>query len=198
MADKTPKAPKVKGVNKKYAVPAVIVLGIALALYLKKKKEVAPSEVSGTELGAGEGLSRQSFIPVTGENVAGVGASGSTESSTSSNTELLTEIIRGDRESNQEQNAQNQEFLKAITESLRTGGGAPTETAPVGVVTAPPQYGATPPPSSPSSPAPKPPAKPSPPSFTVIKCGNGCQGHKYSSGKVECQVRNAKHQCVWP
>lgn len=197
MPDKTPKGPKVKGVNKKYAVPAVIIVGIALALYLKKKKAVEPSSVSGTEPGT-QGLSNQSFIPVTGENVAGVGAGGGgTSESGSNNTQLLTEIIRGDRESNQEQIVQNQEFLKSIMENLRVGGGAPTETAPVGVVSAPPQGGATPPP-PPPPPAKPPPAKPSPPAFTVIKCGNGCEGHKYKSGKVECQVRNAKHQCVWP
>lgn len=195
MPDKTPKGPKVKGVNKKYAVPAVIIVGIALALYLKKKKAVEPSSVSGTEPGT-QGLSNQSFIPVTGENVAGVGASGGGTTESSNNTQLLTEIIRGDRESTQEQNVQNQDFIKSIVEGLRVGGGAPTETAPVGVVAAPPQGGATPPPSSPSSPA-KPPA-PSSPSYTVIKCGNGCQGHRYKSGKVECQVRNAKHACVWP
>lgn len=197
MADKAPKGPKVKGVNRKYAVPAVIVLGIALALYLKKKKEVQPSSVNATEPGT-QGLSNQSFIPVTGENVAGVGASGGgTSTENGNNTQLLTEIIRGEHESSLEQSKENHEFMQSILSQLRTGGGAPTETAPIGVVAAPPQGGATPPPAPP--PPGKPPAKaPPPPSFTTIKCGNGCQGHRYSTGRTECQVRNAHHACVWP
>lgn len=193
----------------------LIVGGAALAilvfLYLHKKSSESAG-TKATEPGS-EGLSNQSFIPVTGENVAGIGAGsggGASGESGGGNSQVLTEFFTQEQQSTREymqsQQAENREarqgereYLSSLFSNLGTGGGASTEKAPPGVVVAPPQGGATPPPGA----APKP-SSPSVP-MNNVKCGNGCAGHEYPKGKngkgakvTECQVKNAKKQCVWP
>jgi hypothetical protein len=208
MPDK-PKAPQGKKLPK-WAIPVGAVAVVGIVLFLKKKQ--APTEGNATEPGT-SGLSNQSFIPVTGENVAGVGASGGgTVESGSNNTELLREIIKGDKESAVEQSKEQHLFFEQLIASLGTGGGAPSTPAPAGGVAAPPPESqpAAPPAVAPPAPAPAPPPpapKPAgcPGSFPLrgphgcyhdITCGNGCQGHRYQNGMTECQVKTGG-KCHW-
>lgn len=213
MAD-TPKTPQGKGpkANKK---TMLIVGGAALAilvfLFLHKKSSESAG-TKATEPGT-EGLSNQSFIPVTGENVAGIGAGsggGASGESGSGSTQVLSEFFTQEQQSTREyMQAQQQEskearqnekeWLSSVLANLGTGGGSPTSNGVPGVVTAPAQNGATPPVGT--APKPSSPAVP----MNNIKCGNGCAGHEYPKGKngkgakvTECQVKNAKKQCVWP
>lgn len=102
---------------------------IILYLYYKKRKSENPPESAYTA---------QSFIPVTGENVAGAGAGGggisgggiSGENNNAliqaqkENTEFLTNFLKseaeGRRESEQHHKEEQKELISAIT-----GGGAP-------------------------------------------------------------------------
>jgi hypothetical protein len=204
------KTPKVKGPTgkklPKWAIP-VGAAGVVLVVLVLKKKSSATAS-NATEPGT-EGLSNQSFIPVTGENVAGVGASGAGLSGvggeTGNNEALLAEIIKGDKEDRTTQEQQNKEFLGQLLANLGTGGGAPSTPAVSGGVTVPPpETQPTPTP----TPTPPPPIKAPPPApvpMHVVRCGNGCEGHEYPKGKngkgakvTECQVKNSKKQCVWP
>lgn len=202
--------PNVKAGKKlpKWALPVGAVGVVAAVLYLRKKKSgEAAAEPSNTEQ-----LNRQSFIPVTGENVAGVGASGGSGSSGSGEgSSNLMEFLKLQSEENKESRAQEQGFFREVISTL-TGGGAPTSQAPAGVVQAPAQGGATPSPPAPNPPAPNPPA-PSPPKgnrcppshpyvgphgcFANVTCGNGCAGHRYTNGTTECQHRGSGNRCTW-
>lgn len=171
-----PDKPSPKGVPKKYLVPIGVAAAIVAVLMLRKKKTAAAG--NATEPGT-EGLSNQSFIPVTGSNVGGVGAGNYGQ--TGENQNFLMEILKGNQQTQQEsskefqeyiasQNLGNREsqeaernFLRELLANLGTGGGAPTSGGGGGVVVTPPQGGGTPPPApTPPPPAP-PPAPPAPP-----------------------------------
>lgn len=203
--------PTGKKANKK---TMLIVGGVALAVLafvLLRKKSESGGASNATEPGT-QGLSNQSFIPVQGENVAGVGAgagggaSGESGGGTSALTDFFTqeqertrEYMQAQQIENKENQQQQREWLSTLYANLGSGGGAQTEKGPPGVVVAPPQGGGTTPPGS--SPKPSSPAVP----MKDVKCPNGCAGHEYPKGKngktakvTECQVKNAKKQCVWP
>lgn len=191
--DPTPKGPKGKGKLPKWALPvgAVVILGGILYLRMHKKEEPASATEPGTQ-----GLSNQSFIPVTGENVAGMGAAGSgsvgSEGSSGTNSELLAEIIRGNREA-------ETRFREEVVNTLHTGGGAPTTPAPEGGFAAPPPpYYPTPAPAP--APAPPPPPRPSakcPSSFPDYNPADGPVGpnscYKYSRDRCPDKGRPYKH-----
>lgn len=221
MAEPNTGKPKVGGKKlPKWAIPAGAV-GVVLIVLMLKKKQAANSG-NATEPGT-EGLSNQSFIPVTGENVAGVGASGLSGVGGSegggNNTELLAEIIKGNKEDQVAQNAANQEFLRSLIGGMGTGGGAPSTAAPEGAVAAPaPQTQ----PAAPPVAAPKPAKAPTPaarcgagvhadfPNGTPPDCwrvsrtksGNGCECHGHQNGQLVCQGGYAKPKkgqspCHW-
>ncbi len=209
MADTTPK-PKVGKKLPKWAIPVGGAAAVALIFLLMKSKKAASETPTANATGAeGEGLTNQSFIPVTGsEGGAGAGGYGYTangESSAASNTEtttLLSELLKSNQESSIKQQENNQKFTESVIANLGTGGGAPSTTA-AGTTTV---QAPTTQPSS-SSPAPSAPAAASKSVAVVmhvVKCGNGCEGHEYPKGKdgksakvTECQTKNSKHQCVW-
>lgn len=208
MADGTPKpkAPSGKKVPK-WAIPVGGAVAVGLVILLLKKK--GSGSENATEPGT-EGLSNQSFIPVTGENVAGVGAGGGVgggETGSGNNDTVLAELIKGDNEKSEKQEERNNKFMESIIANLGTGGGAPSTPA-AGTVSAPAPE--TQPAAAAAAPAPAPaPPKaapaPAPVTMHVIRCGNGCEGHEYPKGhngkghrEVDCQTKNSKKQCVWP
>lgn len=203
----TPKGKKLP----KWAIPVGIAVVIGGVIVLRKKKAATSS---ATEPGA-QGLSNQSFIPVTGENVAGVGAANYGEQSSHNNEGFLREFLQSQKEEagtrRAEEKAENQSareretsFYEKIIINLGAGGGAPTGAAPGGVVVAPPQGGATPQPSPPviaqppAQPAPPKPACPGPKGFpyqgphgcwhwSKEKTAQGCSCHGYENGTLECE-----------
>lgn len=206
MAEK-PKIPK------KFVIPIGVAVAIGLIVYLRKRKTSASS---ATEPGA-EGLTNQSFIPVTGEHTPGVGAGAyGGGGGTSENQGFVMELLKGNQESQRESSkefqeyiaSQNQQtlssqeaertFLRELLANLGTGGGAPSTPGGGGVVSAPP------PPAAPPAPTP-PPAVPAPPGpagcpgdfpyrgphgcwrWSRQKTGQGCSCHGYQNGVLECE-----------
>lgn len=219
MADPAPPKGKIGKKLPKWAIPAGAV-GIVLAVLILKKKQAA--NAGATEPGT-EGLSNQSFIPVTGENVAGVGAglsSGGGESGGADNTAFLTEILKMNKEESAERAQREREYWEHQRESLGTGGGAPSSPAPEGGIAVPTPM--TQPP-SPAPPPPKAPGKPTPaparcgqgshkdfPNGTPPDCwrvsrtksGNGCECHGHENGRLVCQggyahPKRGQSACHW-
>lgn len=220
MAEKAPK-PKVGKKLPKWAIP-VGAAGVILAVLIIKKKQSATAG-SATEPGT-EGLSNQSFIPVTGENVAGVGAGGGIsggETGANDNQALLAELIKSNKEEQGAQDRANKEFLAGILANLGTGGGAPSSSGPQGTTVAPaPETQPYQPPTPAPTPQPKkapPPAERcgagthaefpngSPPDCWRVsrtKSGGGCECHGHQNGHLECQQGYAKPKkgqqpCHW-
>jgi len=220
MAEPTTPKGKIGGKKlPKWAIPAGAVGVVLIVLMLKKKR--AASEASATEPGT-EGLSNQSFIPVTGENVAGVGAGlsggGSAGGEGGNNTELLTEIIKGSKEESAANAQSNRELIAAL---LGTGGGAPSSSGPQGTV----QAGAPETqPAAPPTPAPAPAPKKAPPPpdrcgagshadfpngtppdcwrVSRTRSGGGCECHGHQNGKLVCQAgyahpKKGQQPCHW-
>lgn len=174
MAD-TPKTPSGKKLPK-WAIPVGIAGVLALVIVLRKKKGTSSS---ATEPGA-QGLTNQSFIPVTGENVAGVGAGNYGEHTSTNNEAYLREFLKEQNEEGRTRRAEEkvegqttrereQSFYEKIIGNLGAGGGAPSSQGAPGTTTAPPETHAAPP--SPS-PQPQPPAPPAPPT-PVASCPPG-------------------------
>lgn len=203
--------------KKKLSKTAIIGIGagaLVLLYIVKKKKETE----EGTE---GNPYTSQAFIPVTGENVAGVGAGSSGNLSGESGTggllesqtkyqEFLTEFLGKDTEARERQESQEHEFLSKLIENTlaQTGGGPPGEGqngsggGSGGGGSGPTPVNPPSPPPPPSQPT-KPPA-PTPVQYKNITCGNGCPGHEYPHGKqgkgsktVECMTKDSKGHCHW-
>ena len=133
----TERVPNTGKPGKKISKTAIIGISagaLVLVYILKKKKEKEETGTPGSE------YTSQSFIPVTGENVAGVGAggsggfggetgSGSLLESQKNYQELISSFLTQETESRRESEANNREFFKGLEESIRsqTGGGAPGE-----------------------------------------------------------------------
>ncbi len=182
---------------------SLIILGSVIAiggvLYLMRKKKQSEEPTVATEAGA---LTSQAFIPVTGENVAGLGSGGggySTGGSQEANSQLLEYInLNNQKQEHREEVEKN--FLNGLIEKLGTGGGPPGPEGPAG-----PQGPPAAPPASPT-PTPSPPTKPaSCPSayphynpakgkvgpqscYKIGKCNNKSRpvAHDYQSGPTEC------------
>ena len=159
--------------KKTLIIGGVAVLGIGYLIYRRKRN--AEQEPKATEVNP---YLAQSFIPVTANNVGGVGALsgvGSTESNTAlfeaqkENQKTILEFLEGkdarklQREENAERKAEGKaerefslaEFLAEHNLNL-TGGGAPVGNTNEGTVTAPAPItpAPAPPPSPPPAPAP--------------------------------------------
>jgi hypothetical protein len=81
--------------------------------------------------------------------------------------------------------------------SLNTPAAQPA-VAPAAPPPAQPVYVYTPPPpAAPPAVVATHPQAPSP-GYATIRCGNGCEGHRYSDGRVACQIKNSRGQCYWP
>jgi hypothetical protein len=196
------------------AVGGIVVIG---GVIYYKKHEKAPNESNATPT-ADQGLTNQSFIPVTGEG-GGVGAVGSSVGGTEA-TGSLIELLKSQTQESKEQNQQIRQELKeektTFLETVRglTGGGAPTSQAPAGSVSATPGTSGSAPqssPSTPASPAPPAPAAKCPSNYpnegtgggnglkcyAVTKSSQGCECHHYRNGEYDCQVKQ-KGKCVWP
>ncbi len=195
---------------KKLSKTAIIGIGAGavVLLYLFKKKKQKEEE----ETGPNSPYTSQSFIPVTGENVAGVGAGGSSGfggetgsgaliESQKNYQELIASFLTQETESRRESEANNREFFKGLEESLRsqTGGGPPGE-GQNGSGGGSGGGGSGPTPTK--KPAPPPPSK-APVGYNKVKCGNGCEGHEYPHGKdghsgkvTECQTKKGG-KCSW-
>jgi len=209
------KAPPAKG--KKLPKWALIAGGVGIVgvvYYVKKNKESTEGNATAP---ADQGLTSQAFIPVTGENVGGVGAGGGGsvggESGTSALLGLVTEENKQNQEFQREQNTALREYLASSTaetqrnfqETLKglTGGGAPSTGQSTGASTeqssgagtASPPSGGTP--AAPPAPPAAPPAPPKQPAYHSVKCPNGCEGHYYSPSHIECQTK-VKGKCTWP
>jgi hypothetical protein len=206
MAD-TPPTPKVKGKLPKWAIPVGIAGIFAVIIVLRKRK---PAAGNATEPGA-EGLTNQSFIPVTGENVAGVGAGNYGSSSSSNNEAFLREFLREQKEEGtvrrQEEKGEQQgirereqSFYEKIFANLGTGGGAPASSGAPGISVAPPPEAApapSPPPASPPPPAPAPPAPKCSGEFGIWNPANGAPSphscYKYSRDRCADKRWPYKH-----
>jgi hypothetical protein len=206
-----PDTPKGKGKKlPKWAIPVGIVVVIGGVLYIRKRKAAGQS---GTEPGS-EGLTNQSFIPVTGESPASMGASGggagspegSIGGSNVSNIALL-EMIKGERQTENERIKSEREFWEKTIANLGTGGGAPATGGSGGTVTAPPPEHASPTPAAPppSRGGPKP-MCPGPKGFPfqgphgcyhISRTQHeGCQCHGYENGTLSCQHK-VHGVCHW-
>jgi hypothetical protein len=158
----------------KWAIPVGIAAAVAIFIVLRKK----PAKGKATEPGA-EGLTNQSFIPVTSENVSGAGAS-YYPTTPANNENLLVNFLKEQNEESaatrKEQQVENREsierernFFETILSNLGTGGGAPTAGGPAGVTVAPAPEAATPPTPQPVV-APTPAPTPAPPAPPKAKC----------------------------
>jgi hypothetical protein len=199
----------------KGVIIALVAGGGFLLYYLYKKKK--EGEVSATGEG---GYTGQSFIPVTGENVAGVGAPGSGGGSiggesagfeallqaNKENNEATQNYLKSGQEAQKEINRENNEarikeaeIKNTSSTAAITGGGAPASgQASSGAGSGGGGSGATTTnkPSAPTCPSSYPINGPSG-CYKNIKCGNGCEGHQYSN-HTECQQGEAKHKnCHW-
>jgi len=189
----------------------VAVAGVAAFVILRKK--TTPTTSNATELGA-QGLSSQSFIPVTGENVAGVGAGygASQGEGVGALTQLFTseqeqtqnymreqkleqaEIRTQQEQENREARQGEHEYITALIESLKTGGGPPASSG-AGTSPAPPTVQPSPPP----TPAPPPPAPAAscPSSYPDYNPANGAPGphscYKYSRERCSNPQYPYKH-----
>jgi hypothetical protein len=163
----------------KWVIP-VVAAGLLAVIVLRKKQSAG---TKATEVGS-EGLTNQSFIPVTGENVAGVGAANYAAAEQSSNLQSIftqeqqrtQEYMKEQRQEQketteqfvrqgQEQREAERNWIQELISTLRTGGGAPSTPAGGGStpVPPPPTQTPTPPPAPPPytpPPAPAPPANP--------------------------------------
>jgi hypothetical protein len=160
-------------VSKKTTVLVIgSVLAIGALIYLMRKKKQREEPTLGTEPGA---LTSQAFIPVTGENVAGIGAGGGGLSyggqpPQESNTALL-EYIKSNKEDTLKHEELERNFFAELINKLGTGGGAPgsqSTPAPSPSPTPAPPYA----PPSPPTPAPPyaPPQPPAPSPIPTAKC----------------------------
>jgi hypothetical protein len=203
----------------------LIVAGGAVIAYLiyKKKQESAGSNpytsqafipVTGENV-AGAGA------PFTGSSGGSAGSSGefinALEQAQKENQENVTNFLRANQEAERENRRSERELISGIIDKL-TGGGAPSS-GQIGTNggTASPASGGTPeskpvPPSSTTASATA--QKPQPSSgshcpgshpyqgshgcYQNIRCGNGCAGHRYQNGTVECQRGESKRgNCHW-
>lgn len=199
---------------------------LALVVLLKRKQappaEAAPGEAAGPTYAsapggipaAGEGQSselrafEQSLAAQLPEAIAN-GVRTGLQSNTPANTQpSLPEVIGA-----------LGGFIGAVNGNRtgeQTGGGTsnspsqgtpPITPAPSPVATVAPPSAPAPAPSAPApppkAPASKPPGCPS--GYTQGphgcyrngRCGNGCEGHFYTNGQVECQHKDAHGHCVW-
>lgn len=126
------------GPKKKLSKNTYLLIGggaiILFFIYRSKKKK----EEEGT--GTANPYTAQSFIPVTGENVAGVGAGGYSggapagesqafsilQAAQKENTEFLTNFLKSSKEEKEANDKANKEFLTTLVGSL-SGGGAPSQ-----------------------------------------------------------------------
>lgn len=206
----------------KWVIPVGIAAAILIVLVMRKKANQAGA--NATEPGA-QGLTNQSFIPVTGENVPGVGAAGyggnsnvegllsrSLEQQQEQNkafTEYLKESALQTQTNDREQMEAQQRFATELISTLGTGGGAPMTGAPSGTTVAPPpEEHWISPPAPPAPPAaPSPPASSCPPEFPMsgphgcyrwsrTKSSDGCPCHGYQSGLLVCQHKHGG-TCTW-
>lgn len=222
MAD-NPASGAVKGAKKlpkwALAVGAAAVVG---GVWYYKKHEATTNESNATPT-ADQGLTNQSFIPVTGEG-GGAGAVGSSVGSTEA-TGSLIELLKSQTQEEKEANKETREEIKqekaTFLETIKglTGGGAPTSQAPGGTVAAPPaveqsapQQAPVAPPAAPPPPTPAPAPPPKCPSdypyqgtgggtglkcYQITKSSQGCECHHYRNGESDCQVKKSG-KCVWP
>jgi hypothetical protein len=183
-----------------------VVVGVYIYKKKKEKEEEEPSKNPYTA---------QSFIPVTAENVAGVGApqvSGGGVANTE-NLQFLTQLFQSQRETQREEEAGNRAFTAELLKTVRetassqipqvtvvTGGGAPAS----GPSAAGPPSGGTPKstPAAPTCPSDFPnynPARGAAPGACwrwSRTTSNGCKCHGYKSGALECEHKSGG-KCVW-
>lgn len=116
------------------AAGAVVIVGGIFYIKSKRAKE---------STGEATPYTSQAFIPVTGENVAGVGAGFGSTGATVGNTETESALLHAyeeqskntlqflteSRKSQEQEGIANREFLKTALENIRntTGGGPPSE-----------------------------------------------------------------------
>lgn len=151
-----------------WAIIGIVVVAVGL-VYLLRKKKSAEAPANATEA---QGLSNQSFIPVTGENVAGIGATGGGSSGGGGESNIASlfaeeqkttqEYMREQRAESAEARKSEREFFAELFRNLGTGGGPPSNGNQKAPYT-PPQP-EPPPPPPPPGPAPAPPHPPAPPS----------------------------------
>lgn len=196
----------------KWAIPAAV--GVLLLIIFMRKK----ANNNATEKGA-QGLTNQSFIPVTGENIAGAGApspGGGAGESTSllaglfqqsqeqnkAFQEYLRESQSEDRLARKEEGEAQRNFTTELFRQLGTGGGAPSTGAAAGstVVQTPSTQGGPTPPAPPASPE----CAPGFPfrgphgcwRWSRVKGADGCACAGYQSGRLDCQHKRGG-VCTW-
>jgi hypothetical protein len=154
MKPKTPSGKK----PPKWVIPTAVIGLVALVYIMRRKKPATTG--NATEPGT-EGLSNQSFIPVTGENVAGMGTPFG--SGTSETDSFITNFLKEqqqemglrrteEKQETREAKQTEREFYERLMSNLGTGGGAPTNSGSPGTTVAPPPEAAvpvTPPPATP-------------------------------------------------
>ena len=195
----------------KWAIPVgAVALGGGYLLYKKKKKDE-----ESVKQGEVNPYLAQSFIPVTAENVAGVGAVrgvGGEENNTAlldaqkENEQLIFSLLENQQQASREREAANFEFIKALRETTTsvTGGGAPTGGAATGTVVATTTGGSSPVTNTPQGGCPSdfPLYNPAPGKgcyrISRHKSPGGCICHGYKNGKLECQQGKASNgSCHW-
>jgi len=213
----TPKPTKGLKIKGKKVPPAALagIAGVAIigAVYLhKKKSSTEANSANATEPGAyQQGVSNQSFIPVTGGagevggGGAGGGYSGLTTSGPSAENTALLELIKSNSENEDKRIESERSFYTTLLSNLGTGGGPPAsgQNSSGGGSGG---GGSGPTTSTPPATPPGVVAPPSGPTTVVprnITCPNGCAGHEYPKGKlgkgsktVECQTK-VKGKCQW-
>ncbi len=197
----------------KWAIPVAVAAAVGIIVISKKRK---PSHSNATEPGS-EGLSNQSFIPVTGENVPGAGANYYPSQSSNSNESVLVNFLK---EQNEERTTQRfeerqegtaalereQSFFADLISSLNTGGGAPTSNGAPGISVAPAPEAATPPTPPPYTPPPTvAPSIACPASYPIYNPANGAPGphscwrysrDKCSGGKFKHAYEDGHYVCA--
>jgi hypothetical protein len=214
MPEPTPTTDK-KGLSKKtiYIIAGIGGLGLVLLWKSKKKSEGKTSEETNP-------YTAQAFIPVTAENVGGVGAGGGSLGTSEGsqglieaqekNQEFITNLLKTENERQELQSKSENERFEKLIERItnQTGGGSPSSGQnPGGGGTASPPSGGTPPappvpPVYPPGPGPTPPG----PGPTIVKCpssyplynpANGPVGanscYKYSHERCADKARPYKH-----
>ena len=138
MPEPVPTTDGPKGKGKKLPTWTYIAIPGALIIVFLIYKNKKAKEEEGT--GTANPYTAQSFVPVTAENVGGVGAAGggvsgggNTEGlqflseSQKTQNEFLKEFLGSQREAQREEAKGNKEFLEKFSENIKaqTGGGAP-------------------------------------------------------------------------